>query len=179
MVAEGEWVYSNGHAVTDGAYSNWGEGAPDGGREENCGALQPDATWDDRNCTMQLQFACSRGKGSEQVHTMHFFTFFIVFNIVYLKFDRWLGLSDRGSLNSFHWSDNEPVVFTYWGLGQPSVSRGDGERCVYADSVTGHWTHSSCHEDRGSVCRTDQEISSVPPDQTGCRVDQVIYQVKV
>ena len=67
MVSEGEWVYSNGHAVTEGAYSNWGEGAPDGGREENCGALQPVATWDDRNCTIQLQFACSRGKGSEQV----------------------------------------------------------------------------------------------------------------
>ena len=159
--SEGSWKYAQGGGDL-GNYNNWLAGSPDGGEEENCAMMfgpgsEDSGKWDDANCTLQMPFVCTKNKGSTKVN-------------------RWIGLSDRGSLNSFHWSDAAPVTYTKWGPGNPNNNAGQGDVCVYMDSGDGGWLHTFCHDVMGSVCKTSQEVSSVPPDQYGCTGDQVAYR---
>ena len=158
---EGTWRFAQGGGEL-GSYRNWRQDAPDGGADENCAMMigpgdDTAGQWDDANCTIQMPFVCTKNKGSSNVN-------------------RWIGLSDRGSLNSFYWSDNSPVTFTEWGAGNPNNNEGQGDVCVYMDSADGGWVHTFCHDMKGSVCKTSQEISSFPPDQYGCTGDQVAYR---
>ena len=153
---EGTWKYTNGGKL--GNYNAWGENEPNGGEAENCAEIRAEkADWNDKQCNATRAFICSKGKGSSQV-------------------DRWLGLSDRASPNSFHWSDNSYVSFTNWGAGYPRTHGGLDDVCVYMDSITGGWLHTFCHDPKASVCKTNQEITSVPPDHYGCTADQVAYR---
>ena len=128
--------------------------------------------WVDNNCTLTMPFICAKPKSDP-------------------KTNRWIGLSDRGALNTFSWSDESYVSFTNWGAGYPNTHGGkskvfnqsessdqllgQGDVCVYMDSVTGGWIHTFCHEELQAVCKTNQEITSVPPDHDGCTLDQVAY----
>ena len=116
--------------------------------------VQGDGNWDDRNCTTQLALVCTRPRGSAQLN-------------------RWIGLSDRGNPNTFEWSDGSYVYWTNWGPGYPSTHGGLDDVCVYMDSITGGWVHTACHEPMPSVCKTNQEITDIPPDHEGCDADQI------
>ena len=119
--------------------------------------VQGDGNWDDRNCTTQLALVCTRPRGSAQLN-------------------RWIGLSDRGNPNTFEWSDGSYVYWTNWGPGYPSTHGGLDDVCVYMDSITGGWVHTACHEPMASVCKTNQEITDIPPDHEGCDADQIAYR---
>jgi hypothetical protein len=56
--------------------------------------------------------------------------------------DRWIGLSDLASLQTFTWSDRSPVVFTKWGLGYPNTHAGAGASCAFMLSDMGRWAHA-------------------------------------
>ena len=56
--------------------------------------------------------------------------------------DRWIGLSDRASLQTFGWSDGSPVLYTKWGLGYPITHAGAGPSCVFMLSDRGLWAHA-------------------------------------
>ena len=152
---EGTWKFADGKKLGD--WNKWKEGSPDGGEEENCAVMSQDGTWDDKNCTMEFNVICTKPKGNSQLN-------------------RWIGMSDKGHHNSFMWSDDNYVTYTNWGTGFPNTHSGADAVCVYMDSITGGWLHSSCHENMPSVCKTAQEITSVPPDHYGCDADQIAYE---
>jgi Lectin C-type domain len=56
--------------------------------------------------------------------------------------DRWIGLSDRASLQTFGWSDGNPVLYTRWGLGYPITHAGSSPSCVFMLSDMGLWAHT-------------------------------------
>ena len=152
---EGTWKWADGKKL--GNWNHWKEGSPNGGEEENCAVMSDAGTWDDKNCTMLNNVICTKPKGNQQM-------------------DRWIGMSDKGHRNSFMWTDDNPVTYTNWGLGFPNTHGGSDSVCVYMDSINGGWLHSACHENMPSVCKTAQEITSVPPDHYGCDADQVAYE---
>ena len=47
------------------------------------------------------------------------------------------------------WSDGQPVGFTNWGPGEPSLK---GE-CVKMATVTGKWIEVSCTSNGGYACK--------------------------
>ena len=153
---EGKFKFVDGTPV-EGGYTNWSPSDPNGGENENCGAIKGDGFyWEDQVCGHVYPYVCAKPKSDP-------------------KANRWIGFSDRGALNTFSWSDNSYVSYTHWGAGFPTTHAGQGDVCVYMDSVTGGWVHTFCHESMSSVCKTNQQISSLPPDHDGCRADQVAY----
>ena len=154
---EGTWMYADGSPLAQ--FNKWKEGAPNGGEGENCAVMLPNqdnGVWDDKNCTSKAPFVCTKPKGDPTE-------------------SKWIGLSDRGSLNSFHWSDNSFVSFSNWGSGFPNTHGGEGDVCVYMDILTGGWEHTFCHDPKSSICKTNIEISDIPPDHYGCTQDQIAY----
>ena len=62
---EGVWRYSNNQKVGD--FNKWVEGSPDGGEDENCASMSSDGSWDDKNCTLELPFVCTKAKGNDHI----------------------------------------------------------------------------------------------------------------
>ena len=79
----------------------------------------------------------------------------------------------RSSLQTFSWSDNNPVTYTHWDGGYPTKHPSEGPMCVYVDSDHGGWHHTKCEEQYKSVCKKQEEITPIPPEQYGC--EMVIY----
>ena len=90
--------------------------------------------------------------------------------------DRWIGLSDRSSAQTFTWSDNTIVRYTHWDVGMPNVQSGEGSKCTFMNSLHGGWVLTSCHDTMKSVCKANQEITGIPPDSYGCSSGQLAYR---
>ena len=116
---EGLWQWYDGSNLT---FTDWGN--PSNTNAENCLLLAADLKWDDRNCTEKHSYICARPQGAD-------------------RSGRWIGLSDKNSLQYFEWSDSNPVVYTSWGTGFPSTSGGNPV-CGYIDNSYGGWKHAEC-----------------------------------
>lgn len=92
---------------------------------------------------------------------------FVISQLGYASDDElWIGLNDRRTEGLFEWIDQNPVQFTSWQYGEPSVS-GDTEDCVLMMGERGNWADRSCDEQHGFICM--KQSSSEP---TGEEVNQ-------
>ncbi|PFX30431.1 Macrophage mannose receptor 1 [Stylophora pistillata] len=63
----------------------------------------------------------------------------------------WIGLSDRGVLYGYAWSDKTPVQFTKWNVQQPDSHQGQ-QPCVEMYS-TGEWGDTGCYSVKQFICK--------------------------
>ena len=50
------------------------------------------------------------------------------------------------------WSDDQPVRYTNWAVGQPDSYNGL-EACVEMDPITGYWSDKDCNKVKDVVCK--------------------------
>ncbi|CAH3127383.1 unnamed protein product [Pocillopora meandrina] len=68
-----------------------------------------------------------------------------------LLYAAWIGLSDRGVLYGYVWSDETPVQFTKWNVQQPDSHQGQ-QPCVEMYS-TGEWGDTGCYSVKQFICK--------------------------
>ncbi|XP_076033567.1 macrophage mannose receptor 1-like isoform X2 [Oratosquilla oratoria] len=77
----------------------------------------------------------------------------------------WIGL--RKEAETFVWTDNSPVDFTYWAFGEPSSDNGGWsyEECVDVTDWNGAWNDDSCYLNFPYICTApvDSSISTPAP----------------
>uniref|UniRef100_W5M913 C-type lectin domain-containing protein n=1 Tax=Lepisosteus oculatus TaxID=7918 RepID=W5M913_LEPOC len=86
--------------------------------------------------------------------------------------DVWIGLNDRKINNFFTWSDDHPVKFTYWAVGEPSSENVNSEHCVKMLRQSGRWADVSCSEFNTYICKKAKDhypAPSIPPAVYGCQ----------
>ena len=119
---EDAWVWNDG---TNFTYTHWSGNSGDG--VGLVYARKSDYKWKKSgNFSDAKAYACRKPQGSDQA-------------------PRWIGLSDRASLQTFEWSDGNPVVYTKWGTGMPNT-HGEKAACGYINSLYGGWKHSECSD---------------------------------
>ncbi|XP_044179085.1 uncharacterized protein LOC114946811 isoform X1 [Acropora millepora] len=73
-------------------------------------------------------------------------------------FAAWIGLSDRGVLYGYAWSDKSPVKFTRWNPQQPDSHFGQ-QPCVEMYS-TGEWADTGCYSVKKFICKMSRTANS-------------------
>ncbi|XP_074624200.1 uncharacterized protein LOC141882148 isoform X4 [Acropora palmata] len=79
-------------------------------------------------------------------------------------FSAWIGLSDRGVLYGYAWSDKSPVKFTRWNPQQPDSHFGQ-QPCVEMYS-TGEWADTGCYSFKKYICKMPRTAISPTFSQT-------------
>lgn len=121
---EGSWVWVDG---TPFMYFNWEEGNIDTDGE-NCALNRGETNhWVSRNCSEIHAYVCSRPTSKDKT--------------------RWIGLSDKSSLQTFEWSDKNPMIYSNWGVGMPNTY-GELPVCAYINTIHGDWMHTECSESK-------------------------------
>ncbi|CAH1781368.1 unnamed protein product [Owenia fusiformis] len=86
----------------------------------------------------------------------------------------WIGLNDKMVTGQYVWTDNWPVVFTFWGKNEPQ----DTGRCIMMRNRNSRWKAKPCTNNFGAVCKvTTEKPPYIPPPPDGsCPDDETNSQ---
>ncbi|XP_060586405.1 uncharacterized protein LOC132742102, partial [Ruditapes philippinarum] len=78
------------------------------------------------------------------------------------KQNTWIGFNDIQRESLYRWADGRQVMYTNWGLNQPSHTLNDNQDCVVMQNTSGGWQDESCDVSHMFVCQMDKRRSSQP-----------------
>ncbi|CAJ1076237.1 C-type mannose receptor 2 [Xyrichtys novacula] len=81
----------------------------------------------------------------------------------------WIGLHDTNMQMDFQWTDNTPVIFTYWHPYEPNNFRNTQEDCVSVWGAEGRWDDSPCNMTLPSICKKLGTKSDGKPQHQECK----------
>ena len=55
--------------------------------------------------------------------------------------------------DTYSWTDGWPVLFTQWGLGEPSFHPGEGCVSMHSSLLHGIWNDTRCEDAKPYVCK--------------------------
>uniref|UniRef100_A0A8C5EQ58 Mannose receptor, C type 2 n=1 Tax=Gouania willdenowi TaxID=441366 RepID=A0A8C5EQ58_GOUWI len=81
----------------------------------------------------------------------------------------WIGLHDTKMQMDFQWTDNTPVIFTYWHPFEPNNFRNTLEDCVSMWGAEGRWDDSPCNLTLPSICKKAGTKSDAKKEHHDCK----------